>query len=715
MGLFDDIFGKEENNRLKKQLIEKTRQITAFESKISEISSIKTALESELERLRRSVQKKSDELNSLTKSLNTLKSESIRTTKSLKELERSSADQLIQATATIKALQLAAKQVKPEILAAQAVRDASAVEVQEVRAAYDQKERQLVKREARMAEKSAILIQENEILQQKLADLYSKEQHWKINIEPNLLKYESHLSLDLREKHAADLQQDLDIQQSILIAREADMIRRKSDDESLRLREIELSQKAHIVTNRSTELEAKSVELENRRLSNEDRAIKLEQWAQELFEFRSRVKQLDVEIIELKKRSDKIDFKEQQNKALHSERLGELRKKKSSIDHLEKILQERDIALKIREKAAKREEAQIANSKQKLLRLQEEADRLNEIIKSLEQAQLTATAYRVKYYDLERTYKALQVDHESAMEKAELAVDLKNESDQLKAQVQQLLRTSLALKRFDSSLADPVVMAWMLESGAPENFDIEQGWVGTTGDGPWDSALLDSSLVEVGYQPSVLPHHKVEYIVVGRKGWSKNELLAQIEAREGQTLWIYSQEMFFAKLVTGRDPLESENKDVLDAFAKDHPALQWLMTLPAPWPIVTNEDSGEIVVVDKYDLSVSESPLHILGYRVGATSDLSAAERRKILVICFESNKLEFSDDSKDSYILKWGRGGGAQRLYRMAIHIASLVNGRVGKDYRKPQARIDWINDLEWLRKKYFKSYATIFSWPGK
>ena len=334
MGLFDDFFGKEENNQLKKQLIGKTRQIAELESKISEISSNKTALGSELERLSRSVQVKSEELNLLTKIHNSLKSDYSHITRNFKDLERSSADQLIQATATIKALQLAAKQVKPEILAAQAERDASALQVQEVRAAYEQKERQLVKREARLVEKSAILIQENEILQQKLADLYSKEQHWKINIEPNLLKYESHLSLDLREKHAADLQQDLDIQQSILTAREADMIRRKGDDESLRLRGMELSEKDHIVNKRSKELEAKSVELESQRVINEDRAIKLEQWARELFEFRNRVKQLDEEIIKLQKHSEQIYFKEQQNKALHSERLAELRKKKSSIDQL---------------------------------------------------------------------------------------------------------------------------------------------------------------------------------------------------------------------------------------------------------------------------------------------------------------------------------------------------------------------------------------------
>ena len=41
--------------------------------------------------------------------------------------------------------------------------------------------------------------------------------------------------------------------------------------------------------------------------------------------------------------------------------------------------------------------------------------------------------------------------------------------------------------------------------------------------------------------------------------------------------------------------------------------------------------------VDGEDFGVSESPLHILGYRVEATSDLSASASRRILSECFES------------------------------------------------------------------------------
>ena len=171
--------------------------------------------------------------------------------------------------------------------------------------------------------------------------------------------------------------------------------------------------------------------------------------------------------------------------------------------------------------------------------------------------------------------------------------------------------------------------------------------------------------------------------------------------------------MFFAKLVTGKDPFDTGDDELLSAFAEDHPALQFLMSLPEPWPCVTTNEPEYITEVDGGDFGVTESPLHILGYRVGTTSDLSASKRRQILIECFELKELTFSLDTDDSYIVKWGRGGGAQRLYRMANHIKWLAD-RMGRDPRKPQARLDWISDLKWLKEKYYNSYKSRFTWPS-
>ena len=590
MSLFDNFFGKEENNQLKKQLNEKTRQIEGLESAISEVRSTKSALASELERHRRSFQVKSEELNTVTNSLNSLKSDYAKTTRNFKELERISADQLIQATGTIKSLQLALKQCKTEILAAQEERDAKTLELQELKAVFKQKEKKLFEREAKLEEKSAIFIKEKEILQQKLLELDSKEQHWNINIEPNLLKYERHLSLDLREKYAADFQNHLEKQHTILNAREADMIRLQIDDESLRMREIEICEKEQDLTNRGTELEAKASELDSHRLSSEDRTRKLEQWANELFEFRNRVAQLDDEISDLKKRDELILNKEKESKELHSQQLAEIRKQKFEIAKMSEILQQRDDELKKKEIAVAKKEAHITKKDHEIRRLEYQEIRLNHKIDSLQDSLSLNNSSDEKFQELKQKYETLQINHNLALKKMELSIDFHAENEKLKEQAKKFIQTENLLKRFNSSFTDPVVMDWMLEFGNSQNFDIEDGWLGTTGDGPWDGEVLDGRLSYLGYQPCVLPHEDVEYIVVGRKGWSKTDILAQIKVRKGRHLWIYSQEMFFAKLASGRDPFESTQAGLLDAFAKDHPALIWLLTLPEPWPHVTGAE-----------------------------------------------------------------------------------------------------------------------------
>ncbi len=280
--------------------------------------------------------------------------------------------------------------------------------------------------------------------------------------------------------------------------------------------------------------------------------------------------------------------------------------------------------------------------------------------------------------------------------------------------IQKKLKNSTVSSNLISSLTNSKVLSWLLEDGGPSVAEIENGWLGISGSGPWHDQVLESVLDGLGYGLYHMPDDDLEYVVVGRKDWLKTDLLAQIDARKDQPLRIYSQEMFFAKLVTGKDPFDSNDNELLEEFAADHPALQFLMSLPEPWPTVTDGDPEYIIEIDGEDFGVSESPLHILGYRVGTTSDLSVAKRREILTKCFESRKLTFSEDSNDAYISKWGRGGGAQRLYRMAVHIKSLADGRVGKDYRKPQARLDWVSDLKWLKEHYFVNYKARFEWPG-
>jgi hypothetical protein len=217
-------------------------------------------------------------------------------------------------------------------------------------------------------------------------------------------------------------------------------------------------------------------------------------------------------------------------------------------------------------------------------------------------------------------------------------------------------------------------------------------------------------LDDLGYVRYLLPDGDLDHLIVGRNDWSKTDLLNQIDARKGARLRVYSQEMFFAKLVTGNDPFDADDPDLLGAFAEDHPALQFLMSLPEPWPEISIGPAGDGGEVGEY--RVSESPLHIYQYKVGLSSGLTVSKRRKLLSSFFEDEALEFSHDSDDDYISKWGQPGTAQRLHRMAAHMKSLIDGPVGKT--KPHARADWIEDMKWLKEQYFERFRRKFSWPG-
>ena len=714
MGLFDDIFKKEEINQLKKALAAKTDDILRLESEITQLSSNRNAIGEELAQLKKLVIDKESSISSLTNSRDTTQAERAKLGEIFEAFKRTSADQIAQATDTINELQKTLAGLKPEVLAAHVERDAKAKELQDLVASNNEKEHRYQEREIRLAEKSEKLLQERQKFQQQAMDLQSREQHWKHNIEPHIKKYEAHLSLDQRQKQLNELQTELDALQLSIETREADMVRRQCLDEALGKREKEIVDWNQLLTDQDVELNIKHAEIKEQQSEIETRSAKLEDWARELFVFRNRVAQLDKDTEKLELRNKEIESKVKEQKSEHSERLAEIRRERSAIRQLTAELNQREIDLKEREKDVKREETQIINIKNKNFELKKEEKRLNVLVESLEIENKKSALIKRNFDDLSEKHKALQTAHELAQEKIKASSKDRIEINRLNSQLEQLSQVTSSSGKFNSSLSNSTVLAWLLEDGGPDVTLIENGWLGSSGHGPWNDQFLESNLEELGYQFYAMPDADLEYLIVGRKGWSKADLLAQIEARQGNPLRIYSQEMFFAKLVTGRDPFDAEDSSLLEAFAEDHPALQFLMSLPEPWPIVTSEDSEDIVEVDGEDFGVSESPLHILGYRVGVTSDLSAAERRKILANCFESRELEFSDDSDDAYVSKWGRGGGAQRLYRMAAHIKSLADGRVGKDYRKPQARIDWINDLKWLKEKYFNSYKSRFTWPG-
>jgi len=715
MGLLDDLFGKEAINKLNKQLAEKVEEVARAESKVAElkaavidrdavIDSLKSAqVEKQLENSRQISQlnalraaaldknvQAEDRIATLQASIAEAKAEALSAATARESIRVAALDKNVQAENRIATLQASIAEAKAEALSAATARESIERDWHQARECFDVKDRRNQEREAKLAEKSEKLLSERQKFQQQAADLHSREQRWKHSIEPQLRKHEAHLSLDSRELQLQGIQSQIEELRSSLESREADLIRRGCTDEALITREAEVADWDKLLTNLKADLEAKADQLNRQKSEQEARTYKLEDWALELFSFQGRVNKLDAECEKLEKEKNEIQSSAENNRATHLERLADLRRQRSALKGLENDIEQRESYLNTREKDVKREESRIALIKDKNLELRKEQKRLAALTETLD------ASNRASLSEIKRLTKKHEVF------KASYGV------------IQERLKSAGGIGKINSSFTNAKVLSWLLEDGDPDATEIENGWLGATGNGPWQDQVLEADLEELGYQFFPLPDDDLEYVIVGRKGWSKTDLLAQIEAREGHSLRIYSQEMFFAKLVTGKDPFDAGDDELLDAFSADHPALQFLISLPEPWPTVTSDEPEDIVEIDGEDFGVSESPLHILGYRVGATSDLSVTKRRNILTECFESRELTFSEDSDDAYIAKWGRGGGAQRLYRMAAHIKSLADGRVGKDPRKPQARLDWVNDLKWLKEKYFANYKTRFSWPG-
>jgi hypothetical protein len=673
MGLLDDFFGKEEINQLKAQLAEKIKEIAAEKIKSFEAKVSLTKLESQVATIKSAVADRESVINSLKSALDDTQSKNFHLLSELEKIEFSALDQKVQAEKTISHMQASIAKVEAEALSAAKARESIERHWNDVRESYDSKDQIYQEREAKLAEMSEKLHIDQRESQLLAADLRTREEDWKHRIEPQLRAYEEHASLESKSLQLQKTTSQIENLRLSIESQQSDLVRRKKLTEKL-----------------EADLKAKSKELSRQRLEHEARTYKLEEWARELSAFRDRIDQIDVENENIKTKKKKEQAEAEHNRAQYLEQLVELRQERSALKRLENNLIQREAFLKTKENNARLEESQIARTRDNNIELRKEQRRLTSLTESLDASN-----------------RAAQSKIKRLIKKTEL---IKSIYDKTPKQPNSTEKYS----KNNSLLTNAKIFSWLLEDNDPNTHEIKNGWLGSTGSGPWPDTIFKTGLEDPGYQFYPMPDDELEYVIVGKKGWSKADLLAQIEARAGQSLRIYSQEMFFAKLVAGKDPFDAEDVDLLDAFAEDHPALQFLMTLPVPWPTIIGDESGAIIEADSEDFGVSESPLHILGYRVGSTSDLSTSRRRKILTECFESNGLTFSEDSDHIYVAKWGRGGSAQRLYRIAAHIKSLADGPVGKDPRKPQSRLDWISDLKWLKLQYFSNYKVKFSWPG-
>jgi hypothetical protein len=226
------------------------------------------------------------------------------------------------------------------------------------------------------------------------------------------------------------------------------------------------------------------------------------------------------------------------------------------------------------------------------------------------------------------------------------------------------------------------------------------------GEGPYDNTELTIYLEGQEFLPVPPGSADASIMIVGRDDWSEEELELQIEAREGLELRVYSQEMLLLAIALGRDPLEECDFDQLvSLFASDHSALQYLIESGFEWPNVGTGDLED--TPSREGWGVKESPLHLMGYHVGRSSDLTTRERHRILKSAYEGPLISIPIRS---YMREWGRPKTARRLWRMAHHVAHLANSQ-GRG--KKIAGTHWAQDLRWMKKELFRPWMK-FKWPS-
>lgn len=193
--------------------------------------------------------------------------------------------------------------------------------------------------------------------------------------------------------------------------------------------------------------------------------------------------------------------------------------------------------------------------------------------------------------------------------------------------------------------------------------------------------------------------------VCGRDGWTAEELDELIESRIERQLRIYSQEMFVAYLLTGSDPLMAR-ESAINEFRTGHRLLEHVSQ---GWHNWVNCDVlpswRQIALWPGYD---KRSPLHELGYAVG-NNGKPTNDRRQIL---HRAYKERLPDTGDSVYMAKWGEPNSATRLHKIAENIAAYCRNAKRKHGSYEQAIHDWEQDLEWLRRTYYRGVMK-FQWP--
>jgi hypothetical protein len=250
----------------------------------------------------------------------------------------------------------------------------------------------------------------------------------------------------------------------------------------------------------------------------------------------------------------------------------------------------------------------------------------------------------------------------------------------------------------EALLGSELLRRWLIESFPPPPF--KEQTVSIIGSGP----IHENDLLELMYEGGLtvyVVHEDTDILIVGRDKWDERELDDLLEARAGQTLKVYSQEMFLAFWASGRDPFVS--REVVEAFGEGHPALSFLTGCGFDWPGTFVNASGGRLVIESPEVGVLKHE----GYSVGRKGT-PAPQRRAILHRIFHS---DLSVIHSQLYMQQWGSPRSNERLKKMADCLATFCKKQKVKGNVETASAYE--ADLAWLRENFYRGRFR-FNWPS-
>lgn len=254
----------------------------------------------------------------------------------------------------------------------------------------------------------------------------------------------------------------------------------------------------------------------------------------------------------------------------------------------------------------------------------------------------------------------------------------------------------------NSPFTTPILRNWLMQQFDVPSVEIDG--VSTMGSGPFSESEFDGFLQKLGVGTFHVDEN-TEVLVVGEEDWDYVMLEELLRVRSGETLRVYSQEMFLSFLLSEVDPLGADEA-LLRKFGEGHPALEFLSAAGFDWPTTTVVGGDNSALETEW---LSKGYLKYFGYSVGRRG-LTKSERQAVLTKAYLAT---VPGVFPQRYRQSWGKPGSSTRLLKMAESLAAFCRNAKRRPHEMQLAISHWEEDLDWLKRTYYDGNQ-VFEWPS-